>query len=41
MQGFMDAINFNSYAYMAFILGIVGVIYIVLFTLVKLNIKKQ
>ena len=40
MEAFIEAINYNSVAYMGFILGIVGLIFAVLFTIVKLNIKK-
>jgi len=39
MGAIMDAINFNSYAYMGFILFLIGIIYLILFTIVKINIK--
>jgi hypothetical protein len=41
MEAFMEAINYNSFAYMGLLMGIVGLIYVVLFTIVKINIKKQ
>jgi hypothetical protein len=40
MGAFMEAINYNSVAYMIFMLGIVGAIYLILFMVVKFNLKK-
>lgn len=41
MSAFIDAILFNKGAYISFMGGIIAVIYIILFVVVKSVIKKQ
>jgi hypothetical protein len=40
MQSLIEAILFNSWAYMGFIGVIIGLIYLILFILVKIHISK-
>jgi len=41
MQTLLDTVLFNTTAYVSFILGIVAVIYAIIFVVVKRTIKKQ
>jgi hypothetical protein len=41
MGAIMNLINFNSYAYMGFMLLIIACIYVILFAVVKVNLKKE
>ncbi len=40
MEAFLEAIRYDSVAYISFMLGIVGVIYLILFMILKFNLKK-
>lgn len=41
MSAFMDAILFNSIAYMGFLMAIIACIYFILFLVVKTSLKKE
>jgi hypothetical protein len=40
MAAFIEAISYNSWAYMIFLGVVIGIIYVILFLLVKMDIKK-